>query len=525
MARRHAGPATRDELAPGMLMRALEVGVEDESAAAGERADPAPSAARARLAVAAVIAGTALLAGVLGPGAGAGRYSAESRPNVPAAARVAGSVESQGDSFVKTKKFGSDVVLGAAAAAAVSMSALAGDAVQWRVADGGNGHWYSRVEATESWNWHESNCRALGGHLATVTSSAEQAFVGTLNAVSNTWIGGYQIPNSCEPGCGWAWVTGEMWSYQNWDSWAPDNYYPNDNYLHVDTNDNRWNDQVEDSNYPAILEWSADCNSDGIVDYGQCHDGTLPDYNGNNIPDCCEQGVQCTVGNYPVQWRVEDGGNGHWYALVNQPLDWQTALVAARARNGELVSVTSTQENDFVLGLVGASHAWTGGIQTPDSCEPACGWAWSDGSSWTYTNWDLTTGEPNNGGGNESGVEFRGSQSSGRWNDWGLGHQIGFIVEYDADCNNDNIVDYGQILNGQLADSNTNNIPDCCEPGNNCCVGDIYENHIVDGGDLGVLLSEWGVVTPTTRSDLNRDGFVDGADLGRLLANWGPCGG
>ena len=91
MARQHAGPATRDELAPGMLMRALGVGVEDEGVAAGERADPAPSAARARLAVAAVIAGTALLAGVLGPGAGVGRYSAESRPNVPAAARVSGS--------------------------------------------------------------------------------------------------------------------------------------------------------------------------------------------------------------------------------------------------------------------------------------------------------------------------------------------------------------------------------------------------------------------------------------------------
>jgi hypothetical protein len=102
---------------------------------------------------------------------------------------------------------------------------------------------------------------------------------------------------------------------------------------------------------------------------------------------------------------------------------------------------------------------------------------------------------------------------------------VGAILEWSADCNSDGIVDYGQILNGQLADTNTNNIPDCCEPGNNCCVGDIYENHIVDGGDLGVLLSEWGVVTPTTRSDLNRDGFVDGADLGRLLANWGPCGG
>ncbi len=529
MARRHAGPATRDELAPGMLMRALGVGVEDEGATAGERADPAPSAARARLAVAAVIAATALLAGVLGPGAGVGRYSAESGSNVPAAATVAGSVEAQGDSFVKTKKFGSDVVLGAAAAAAVSMSALAGEAVQWRVADGGNGHWYSRVEATESWNWHESNCRALGGHLATVTSSAEQAFVGTLNAVSNTWIGGYQIPNSCEPGCGWAWVTGEMWSYQNWDSWAPDNYYPNDNYLHVDTNDNRWNDQVEDSNYPAILEWDADCNSDGIVDYGQCRDGTLPDYNGNNIPDCCEQGVQCTVGNYPVQWRVGDGGNGHWYRSypAGTFVNWNQADAFARASGAHLATLTSQIETDFVWeSLASSPSCWKldmnfsgpaiGGIEVNGH------WTWVTGESWGFANWG-----PCYQANSEQRLHFGCNSLSNLWNnihDWeaNIG---GAILEWSADCNNDNIIDYGQILNGTLPDTNANNIPDCCEPGNNCCVGDIYENHIVDGGDLGVLLSEWGVVTPTTNSDLNRDGFVNGADLGTLLANWGPCGG
>ena len=532
MAERQSGPATRDELAPGMLMRALEVGVEDESAAAGERADPAPSAARARLAVAAVaavIAGTALLAGMLGPGAEAWRNSAESWPNVPAAARVNGSMETQGDSFVKTKKFGSDVVLGAAAAAAVSMSALAGDAVQWSVADGGNGHWYSRVEATESWNWHESNCRALGGHLATVTSSAEQAFVGTLNAVSNTWIGGYQIPNSCEPGCGWAWVTGEMWSYQNWDSWAPDNYYPNDNYLHVDTNDNRWNDQVEDSNYPAILEWDADCNSDGIVDYGQCRDGTLPDYNGNNIPDCCDQGVQCTVGKYPVQWRVEDGGNGHWYRSypAGTFVNWNQADAFARASGAHLATLTSQIETDFVWeSLASSPSCWKldmnfagpaiGGIEVNGH------WTWVTGESWGFANWG-----PCYQANSEQRLHFGCNSLSNLWNnihDWeaNIG---GAILEWSADCNNDNIVDYGQILNGTLPDTNTNNIPDCCEPGNSCCVGDIYVNHIVDGGDLGGLLSEWGVVTPTTRSDLNGDGFVDGADLGRLLANWGPCGG
>jgi hypothetical protein len=43
----------------------------------------------------------------------------------------------------------------------------------------------------------------------------------------------------------------------------------------------------------AIVEWSADCNSDGIVDFGQIRAGELDDANANNIPDCCEQGTPC----------------------------------------------------------------------------------------------------------------------------------------------------------------------------------------------------------------------------------------
>ena len=44
----------------------------------------------------------------------------------------------------------------------------------------------------------------------------------------------------------------------------------------------------------ALIEWSADCNGDGIVDYGQIRAGQLADANNNNIPDCCEQGVSCS---------------------------------------------------------------------------------------------------------------------------------------------------------------------------------------------------------------------------------------
>jgi len=558
MARRHSGPAARDELAPGMLMRALGVGVEDEGAAAGERADPAPSAARARLAVAAAVAGTALLAGVLGPTAGAGRYSGESGSNVPAAAAVAGSVESQGDSFVKTKKFSSDVVLGAAAAAAVSISALAGDAVQWRVADGGNGHWYSRIVSPLVVTWPQARNQAeiVGGHLPTISSSNENEFVFQASRPSlwsnryGPWIGGFRLPDSGELGGAWAWVTGEPWTYTAWEIYQPDNGCLGDeSAIHFINYTNSWNDLSptgacdSEKCFHFMVEWEADCNSDGIVDYGQCHDGTLPDYNGNNIPDCCEQGVQCTVGNYPVQWRVEDGGNGHWYQALKSetPLTWSHALDRAASMGGHLATFESNGEFLAVVSPIVTNinlwvqetwwrGPWIGAYQdhtATDFAEPSGGWRWITGISVAPSFLaSFGYGNPNNYPCCEDYLQIGENPLEAGVNDVPeYATAVALIIEWDADCNNDGLVDLGQILNGTLPDTNTNNIPDCCEPGNSCCVGDIYENHIVDGGDLGVLLSEWGVVTPTTRSDLNRDGFVDGADLGRLLANWGPCGG
>lgn len=47
---------------------------------------------------------------------------------------------------------------------------------------------------------------------------------------------------------------------------------------------------------------------------------------------------------------------------------------------------------------------------------------------------------------------------------------------------------------------------------------DLNADGIVNGGDLGILLGEWGT---NGAGDLNGDGTVDGADLGALLANWG----
>jgi hypothetical protein len=55
------------------------------------------------------------------------------------------------------------------------------------------------------------------------------------------------------------------------------------------------------------------------------------------------------------------------------------------------------------------------------------------------------------------------------------------------------------------------------------CPGDVTDDGIVDGGDLGTLLAFWGACPSGCDGDLNDDGIVDGADLGALLSYWGPC--
>ncbi len=54
------------------------------------------------------------------------------------------------------------------------------------------------------------------------------------------------------------------------------------------------------------------------------------------------------------------------------------------------------------------------------------------------------------------------------------------------------------------------------DPGS-AVVGDLNGDAVVDGADLGLLLSSWG---GTGVADLTGDGTVDGADLGLLLSAW-----
>lgn len=229
-----------------------------------------------------------------------------------------------------------------------------------------------------------------------------------------------------------------------------------------------------------------------------------------------------------VEWRVQDGGNGHWYGLISPTgaVTWNQARASCEQFGGYLATVPTAEENAFVHSVVGQIEVYLGGFQSPGSCEPGCGWKWLTGEPWGYTNWN--TWEPNNSQGNQ---DYLRSFAGGQWDDvWGdVPIAFGIAIEWDADCNNDGIVDYGQILQGQLNDSNTNGIPDICECGANptlpaCCLGDLSGDHVVDGADIGLLLSSWGFCGATCPHDLNNDGKVNGGDLGLLLSGWGTCG-
>ncbi|MFM9181915.1 MAG: GC-type dockerin domain-anchored protein [Phycisphaerales bacterium] len=56
------------------------------------------------------------------------------------------------------------------------------------------------------------------------------------------------------------------------------------------------------------------------------------------------------------------------------------------------------------------------------------------------------------------------------------------------------------------------------------CPADLNDDGLVNGDDLGVLLTAWGAcVGAECPADLTDDGLVNGEDLGALLTAWGAC--
>jgi hypothetical protein len=222
-------------------------------------------------------------------------------------------------------------------------SAQSTQAVEWKASEGGNGHWYSIPSETGVWNSMRDWSQAKGGHLATVATLSEWQWLKTHLSVVGCFMGGYQDhsdPTYAEPAGGWRWVTGEPFvfslAYMSFDD-CPGGRpgscgcgTPGAQDVLMCFPD--WLDDVGDgviSNCDsdarrAVVEWDADCNGDGIVDYGQILRGELDDDNANGVPDICEPSVTGVIppsvpsqggstvtikgANFPVNLSVAIGG-------------------------------------------------------------------------------------------------------------------------------------------------------------------------------------------------------------------------
>ena len=284
--------------------------------------------------------------------------------------------------------FASVLLAGAAAAQSTQ-------AVEWKVSEGGNGHWYQvRNVGPCTWFAARNLSVSLGGHLVTITSQAEQDYVAALIQLApnygepasgrrwGPWLGGYQddkAPDYSEPNGGWRWVTGEPWFYQQL---AAGNLCVEDNvaegFLFWCGDFGRcqvWNDLPasgcnETLPHYLVLEWSADCNSDGIVDYGQILRGELQDDNQNNVPDICEYTV---TGVIPVS-GPSSGGTSIILNGTNFPENPPVLVGGSPATN--VVRVSPTRLTAVTpAGLPGMTSVTVGNWVQPNAFyyRPECG--------------------------------------------------------------------------------------------------------------------------------------------------------
>ncbi len=143
----------------------------------------------------------------------------------------------------------------------------------------------------------------------------------------------------------------------------------------------------------------------------------------------------------PVQWKIADGGNDHWYEVFAVPdsINWTDAKAAAEAigSDSHLATITSAEENEFIFSLVsGQSQYWfccTGGNANgpwlgAERASTSGSFGWITGEDFVYTNW--APSEPF-GNGDNIALFGPGNTQTSAWNDIGPNRPdvISYVVE------------------------------------------------------------------------------------------------
>ena len=151
--------------------------------------------------------------------------------------------------------------------------------------DPATNHCYEAVQGSLTWSAAKAAAKAktyngFPGHLVTITSSAETAFLVANNLTPYAyWIGASQPIGETSPAANWSWVTGEPFAYTNWAAGEPNDFW---NFLFGPASEQymqfwytpvgKWNDIYPTGGAGFVVEYERPTNAD------QCKKGGWQQY-------------------------------------------------------------------------------------------------------------------------------------------------------------------------------------------------------------------------------------------------------
>jgi hypothetical protein len=132
----------------------------------------------------------------------------------------------------------------------------------------GRTHCYWPRSSSQTWSEAQQSCTLQNGHLVTILSAEENAFVVSIaqfsSSFTDTWIGatdGKAGGDKNGPGT-YKWVTNETWGYSSWQQGQPDGFCDpcsagqscTCDHRAVLSSDGTWNDRWQDNNRSSVCE-------------------------------------------------------------------------------------------------------------------------------------------------------------------------------------------------------------------------------------------------------------------------------
>ncbi|MBE7172905.1 MAG: T9SS type A sorting domain-containing protein [Williamsia sp.] len=210
------------------------------------------------------------------------------------------------------------------------------------------------------------------------------------------------------------------------------NQLNNPGQMFIDSADNIYVCDVNNGRVQKFLKQVSSCPDNIVISATSCNSKVTVQWTEprDTFPATISIPSYLDPGEGVLTFRGSLGGHGYYRSEKNYL--WPVAkdishYIGPKGVNGHLVTITSEEENNFILNNKGTGvEPWIG-LYSPDKNSV---FRWVTGEAVTYTKW--TAGEPNNYGGNQGTIVEPYGQlyNSGTWNDQRSG-SFPFITEFD----------------------------------------------------------------------------------------------